>query len=126
MPPNDSVFSDVAARFLDRAGDRRHYRRRPGTFQLWWERPSEPAKLQGIGTEISASGIVFVSEDEVEPPEFDLTFSLENRHVRARVRQVRDDRISLNGRPCYRCACEFSGIPADDWDAIERYVNAGE
>lgn len=128
MRPNDGTFSDVFSRVAQQGDDRRHYQRRAGAFELRWAASDEdqPETSAAVGTEISANGIVFISENPASAPELDVTFFLSGQLIAAQVRLVREDRVVLGGRPAFRCACEFCGVLAEDWDAIERYANGEE
>lgn len=112
-----SMFSEVVDWFLSRVGDRRQYKRRSGAFHVW------QAGTQGIGTEISPNGLLFVVEAPIPQDEYELSIGLRNRRFTVRVKNVRHDSIEYKGKPWHRYACEFTGIGADWWDLIVRYVN---
>lgn len=120
-----SMFGDVVDWFLSRIGDRRQYKRRPGAFHLWWQAdPGRPDKLTaGIGTEISANGLVFIIEQPIAAAEYTLVVRIREKKIPVRVRSVRADRIEHKGKQWNRYMGEFTGIAADNWDVIVRYVN---
>lgn len=128
MQSGGGTFSDVFSRVAQRGDDRRHYQRRAGAFELRWAAPDEEESRPqvAVGTEISANGLVFISADAIKPNRLDVTFLLAGHLIAAQVRLVRQDRVVLGGRPAHRCACEFCGLLADDWEAIERYANGEE
>jgi hypothetical protein len=117
-----SMFSEVVDWFLSRVGDRRQYKRREGAFHVWYA-PRESTPVQGIGTEISPNGLLFVMESPIPQQEFELAVGLRNKRFPVRVKVVRRDSVDYRGKPWNRYACEFTGIAADWWDMIVRYVN---
>lgn len=125
MSAQGSMFNDIIEWFLGRAGDRRQYQRRAGAFHVWWQLdPADPKNLkQGIGLEISASGLMFLLEESIDKPEFTLIVRLRDQNIPLRVKRMRNDRIEYQGKTWNRYMGEFVGIAADHWDAIVRYVN---
>lgn len=116
-----SMFNDVVDWFLSRVGDRRQYRRRAGAFHVWYDR--DGTSTQAVGTELSPSGLLFVINSDIPQQEFQLTLGLRGQKFPARVKAVRTDIVDVKGQPWKRFACEFTGISADWWDLIVRYVN---
>jgi hypothetical protein len=119
------MFGDVVDWFLGRAGDRRQYKRRAGAFHVWWQPdPKDPkAVKQGIGIEISPSGLMFVIPDAIATPEYNLLMRIRESTIPVRVKHVRNDRVEHEGKTWNRYMGEFSGLAADHWDAIVRFVN---
>ncbi len=114
---------DVIAWFLSRTGDRRQYNRRAGAFNVAYEPENGGPTVHAIGTEISASGMLFMTPAPIERREIDLSIGLEDESFPARVKLVRASNIDYQGRPWIAYACEFAGIGAQWWDLITRYVN---
>ncbi len=117
-----SLFSDVIEWFLSRAGDRRQYKRRAGAFHVWYE-PANGSPVQALGTEISPNGLLFAIGTTIDRPEFQIAIGLRNKRFPARVKIVRADKVDFKGQMLNRYACEFTGIAADWWDLVVRYVN---
>lgn len=120
-----SVFNDIVEWFLGRAGDRRQYKRRAGAFHLWWQPdPNDPKnRKQGIGLEISPSGIQFIVPDQIAGPEYSLVLRIREYNIPVRVKAIRNDQVQHQGKMWNRYMGEFLGIAADHWDVIVRYVN---
>ncbi|HVA28913.1 MAG TPA: hypothetical protein VNF68_12090 [Candidatus Baltobacteraceae bacterium] len=120
-----SMFGDIIEWFLGRAGDRRQYKRRAGAFHLWYQPDPADAKnlKQGIGLELSPNGIMFIVPDPISAREFNLTVRVREANIPLRVRHVRNDQIQHQGKTWNRYMGEFTGVAADHWDAIVRYVN---
>ncbi|HET7814290.1 MAG TPA: PilZ domain-containing protein [Candidatus Baltobacteraceae bacterium] len=116
-----SMFDDVVDWFLSRVGDRRQYKRRAGAFHVWYEHAG--ASTQAVGTELSPSGLLFVINSDIPQQEFQLSLGLRSQKFPVRVKTVRTDVVDVKGQPWKRYACEFTGISADSWDLIVRYVN---
>ncbi|MBV8489234.1 MAG: hypothetical protein JO199_01800 [Candidatus Eremiobacteraeota bacterium] len=121
---SNGVLGELVDWFLGRAGDRRQYKRRSVAFHVWWQAGPPPDGMrQAIGTEISPNGMVFIIADSIPNPEFNLVLRLEDKKMPVRVRSIRSDRVQHNGKTWNRHMCEFTGIAADNWDRIVRYVN---
>lgn len=118
-----TLFGDVMDWFLSRGGDRGRYKRRAGAFHVWYEPGEGAAAVQGIGTEISPSGLVFIVNAQIPKAEANLSVVLRNKRFAVRVKLVRSDTVDYKGQPWMRYAAEFTGIAADSWDLIVRYVN---
>ena len=119
------MFGDVVDWFLGRAGDRRQYKRKPGAFPLWFQ--PDPKNAQhlkaGIGLELSPNGVMFMLPEPVEAAEFNVIAKVRERNMGLRVKRIRNDTVPHQNATWHRYMCEFTGIAADDWDAIVRYVN---
>lgn len=120
---SQSPLNAVVEWFLGRVGDRRQYKRRSGTFHMWWQPGGEVAPKPGIGLELSPNGVVFVHHDRLSGTEHNLILRVRDAKIATRVRIVRSDQVTQEGKQWNRYMCEFTGIGADDWDRIVRYVN---
>ena len=92
---------------------------------MWHQPDPQDAKTlkPGIGLEISPNGIMFILQDAVESPEFNVIVHVREKHISLRVKRVRSDQVQHQNATWHRYMCEYAGIAADDWDAITRYVN---
>jgi hypothetical protein len=129
MLSNSSMIGGVVEWFLGRAGDRRQYKRRQGAFHLWWMSGagSSPQNARpGMGLDISPNGLMFIIPDEIATAEYNLVLRISEARIPVRVRDVRKDKVEQNGKTWNRHMGEFTGIAADDWDRIVRYVNNQE
>ena len=125
MSSPGSMFGDIIEWFLGRAGDRRQYKRKAGVFHMWYQpSPDDKNMLKsGIGLEISPNGAMFIMQEAVTAPQFNIIARVRERNIALRVKQVRSDTVQHQGSQWNRYMCEFIGVAADDWDAIVRYVN---
>ncbi|MBV9270421.1 MAG: PilZ domain-containing protein [Candidatus Eremiobacteraeota bacterium] len=117
-----SILGDVVDWFLSRAGDRRQYKRRSAPFRVWIKADVN-APNDAIGVEISPKGLAFIVRDTVPDGEFTVSLMLRDRRFMARLKCVRSDQVEYKSEAWNRYFCEFTGIAADNWDLIVRYVN---
>ena len=75
-----------------------------------------------IGLDISGGGMCFLTQDELSLQQFEIRATLDQRAVRMRVQVVWHDKVTHSGKPVTRYGVRYSGIPADDWDAVIRYT----
>jgi len=122
MNNTTSILGDVVDWFLSRAGDRRQYKRRSGPFRVWYKADVNAAN-DAIGVEISPKGLAFISRDGEPDLEFTVSVLIRDHRFMVRLKRVRSDQVAYKGETWNRYFCEFSGIAADNWDLIVRYVN---
>ena len=77
----------------------------------------------GVGAEISPNGLMFLIAETIPTNDYELTVRLPDGEVTLRVKHVRGDTVEHEGKTLNRYVGEFTGISANDWDAIARYVN---
>ncbi len=125
MAFENSALGDVLEWFLSRVGDRRQYKRRTGAFHIWWQVDPNDAKkaVAGIGTEISPNGLVFIVPVAINLPEFNILVAVRERKIPIRVKTTRVDSVDHQGKRWNRYMVSITGISADNWDALVRYVN---
>ena len=60
-----------------------------------------------------------------KPPgkNFNLLLHIRQRYIPVRVEVRHEDTVNQGGQILHRFGCSYSGLKADDWDAIVRYVN---
>lgn len=122
MTPNpNSAFGNAIDWFLHR--DRKADRRRSAAFHLWWLHELPDKTKPGIGLEVSTGGLVFIFPETIAPPEYTLICHIREKKIRVRVRTTRSEPVAHKGAQWMRYTCKFTGIAADDWDLIVRYVN---
>ncbi len=120
-----SMFGDMIEWFLGRAGDRRQYKRRAGAFHLWYlpNPKDESTHVKGVGIEVSPNGLAFLCDSSISAHEYTLVAFLRDAKIPLRVRAVRNDVVSQQGKTWNRYMVTFLGVAADHWDTIVRYVN---
>jgi hypothetical protein len=75
-----------------------------------------------IGLDLSGGGCCILTQENVASNELELRAKIEERTVRLRAKHVWQDNVTHQGRRVWRYGLQFTGIPADDWDAIIRYT----
>jgi len=75
-----------------------------------------------IGLDISGGGLCVLTQEPVGRDEFEIRATIETRVLRMRARAVWQDTVSHQGKSVWRYGMRFTGISADDWDAVIRYT----
>lgn len=114
---------DLLAWFAGRRHEnRRRYPRRAGGFRVW---VATPTGWIGAGAiDISASGMGLISSEKFVKDEVNLRIVIEDKAIVARAKQVWCIPGTLQGKPVYRYGVSYTGIGADDWDALVRFCNS--
>jgi hypothetical protein len=76
-----------------------------------------------IGLDISGGGLCILTQEAVGKDEFEVRATVDTRTIRMRAKTVWQDNVTHQGRTVWRYGMRFTGIPADDWDAIIRYTS---
>jgi len=116
------MFNEIMRVITGRGAERRIHDRKKVRFPVRVIIPDQPT-LPGVGIEISESGFSFVGKDVPNVPELNVQIDLPARSIRARVKVSRNDAVIQNGVEWKMLAVAFVGIPADDWDAVYRFIN---
>jgi hypothetical protein len=83
---------------------------------------SDGRKIPVLGTTVSREGIAFVSPLRLGDSDLQLMIVLRERTIPSRVHVDQTDVMQTPERVVHRYFCTFTGIAADDWDAVVRYV----
>ena len=108
--------------FAGKPENRRRYPRRAGGFRVWFATESGWTNAGGI--DISASGMGLIAPAKFAKDEVNLRIVIENKAILARAKQVWCIPGTLQGKPVYRYGMQYTGIGADDWDALVRFCNS--
>lgn len=79
-------------------------------------------KIPLLGTAIARAGLAFVSPCPLAETDLQLTFVLRERTIPSRVHVDQSDAVQAQSRTVHRYFCTFTGIAADDWDAVVRFI----
>jgi hypothetical protein len=116
-------FSDkLLGWFTRRDSNRRKYPRKAKHYWATVSADGGQTRKPAIGIDISGGGVCVLTQEPVVRDEFELYATLESRPVRARTRSVWQDTGMHAGKQVWRYGAVFTGIAADDWDAIIRYT----
>ena len=116
------MFNELTKLFNAKQKERRHSPRKKVRFNLQWVKgPAE--YVPGKVTEMSLNGLLFATK--VPPPDkqFDVILDIGTRKVRLRLNAVRSGQVPSGGEMWSVFGCSFSGVAADDYDAIARVLN---
>jgi hypothetical protein len=84
---------------------------------------SAAGRVAIVGTTLCRQGLAFFSPVRFAETELHVDFAIRSRTVKSRVRVERGEVVQSRQRVVHRYYCSFTGIAADDWDAIVRYVD---
>jgi hypothetical protein len=79
-------------------------------------------QIAAIGLDISAGGVGFLAKEQIKAKEFEMLVQVEDRVMRVRAKVCRESPATFQGKRVFQYGMMFSGIGADDWDAIVRYT----
>lgn len=108
--------------FTGRTQNRRRYQRRAGGFRIWFA--TDSGWVSGTGIDISAGGMGVIVDRELVKGEVNFRLQLEDKAILARAKRIWVSQGTLQGRPVFRYGMQYTGIAADDWDALVRFCNS--
>ncbi len=114
------MFNDLITFFTGAPQNRRKYPRRAGPFQAWVAIGSQWQNCTCL--DISGSGLGLIIAMSL-PEEVNLRVQLESKNVVIRAKRVWQQPGTAQGKPAWRYGLSFTGISADDWDAVVRFCN---
>lgn len=114
------MINDLITFFTGSPQNRRKYARRTGPFKAWMAQGNNWATV--VCMDISGSGLGVLLPGEAGP-EANFRVMLETRPVLIRAKRVWQSQGTLQGKPAWRYGYTFTGISADDWDAVVRFCN---
>lgn len=113
------MFNSLTRLFSGERKERRAFPRKKMRFALVWLRGTE--QIVGIGTELSEGGCL-IATPEQPPPEFDAIFDLGRRKIQLRLKTARIGPFTRDGVRWFGLGCTFTGVAADDYDALVRIL----
>lgn len=115
------MLSDLLTWFAGKPENRRRYPRRAGGFRAWFAAASGWIAVTGV--DISASGMGIISPAKLEKDELNFRIAIDERPILVRAKHVWCIPGTLQGRPVFKYGLHYTGIAADDWDALVRFCN---
>jgi hypothetical protein len=112
------MLNDLITFFTGSPQNRRKYPRRSGPFKAWTAQGPNWSTV--VCMDISGSGIGILSPNAVGT-EANFRVMLETRPVLIRAKRIWETPGTLQGKPAWRYGYSFTGISADDWDAVVRF-----
>jgi hypothetical protein len=114
------MLNDLITLFTGAPQNRRKYPRRAGPFPAWVAVGQQWTNCACL--DISGSGIGMVSPAAL-PEEVNVRVQLESRNIVIRAKRIWQQPGQSQGKPAWRYGLTFTGISADDWDAVVRFCN---
>jgi hypothetical protein len=116
------MMGDLLAWFTGKDANRRKYPRKRKPYRATVSIDSGLAQKPAIGLDISGGGLCVLTQEPVGKNEFEVRATIDTRVVRIRAKAVWQDTVSHQGKSVWRYGMKFTGISADDWDAVIRYT----
>jgi len=116
------VLSDLLGWFTGKDANRRKYPRKRKPYRATVSVDGGLTQKPAIGLDISGGGLCILTQEPVGRDEFEVRATIETRVLRMRARSVWQDTVSHQGKSVWRYGMRFTGITADDWDAIIRFT----
>ncbi len=117
------AIGDLIGWFTGKEANRRKYPRKRKPYRASISYDAGLTQKPAIGLDISGGGLCLLLPDPAAKEEFEVRASIEERTIRMRARYVWQDSVTHQGKSAFRYGMRFTGISADDWDAIVRYAN---
>lgn len=114
------MINDLIGFFTGAPQNRRKYPRRPGPFKAWAALGSNWLTI--VCMDVSGSGLGIVSPSSLGA-EGNFRIQLDAKAILIRAKRVWETPGTLQGKPAWRYGFTFTGISADDWDAVVRFCN---
>ncbi len=115
------MFNELSKLFSPKQKERRHSPRKKVKFTLQWIKgPAE--YIPGIVTEMSLNGLLFATKVPPTEKSFDVILDIGTRKIRLRLNVARSGSIPRGGELWSVFGCSFSGVAADDYDAMVRVL----
>ncbi len=116
------MIGDLLGWFTGKDANRRKYPRKRKPYRATVSIDGGLTQKPGIGLDISGGGLCMLTQEPVGKTEFEVRATIEARVVRIRARSVWQDTVTHQGKSVWRYGMKFTGISADDWDALIRYT----
>jgi hypothetical protein len=114
------LFNELTKLFSGKQKERRHSPRKKARFNISWVKNGNEL-VAGVGMEIQLNGLLFATKSAPGVPDFDIIMELGSRKIRTRLHSVRVGTILRENMQWSVLGCTFSGIAADDYDAVVRF-----
>jgi hypothetical protein len=114
------LFNELTKLFSGKQKERRHSPRKKARFNISWVKNGNEL-MPGIGMEISLNGLLFATKAAPGVPDFDIIMEIGSRKIRTRLHTARSGSVLRENMQWTMLGCTFSGIAADDYDALVRF-----
>jgi hypothetical protein len=114
------LFNELAKMFSGQRKERRHSPRKKGRFNLVWLDGAE--QIPAVGMEMSLNGCLIATKQAPKERAFNVILDIERRKIELRLNTARSGTIQRENVQWHLLGCTFSGVAADDYDALVRYL----
>jgi hypothetical protein len=115
------MLPELLAWFTGKEPNRRKYPRKRKPYRATFSVDGGTTQKPAIGLDISGGGLCVLTQEPAGKDEFEIRATIESRIIRLRAKAVWQDTVTHQGKSVWRYGMRFTGIAADDWDAIVRY-----
>lgn len=116
------MLPELLAWFTGKEVNRRKYPRKRKPYRATFSIDAGITQKPAIGLDVSGGGLCVLTQEPVGRDEFEIRATIEQRIVRVRARAVWQDTVTHQGKSVWRYGMRFTGIAAEDWDAIIRFT----
>jgi hypothetical protein len=116
------MLDELLGWFTGKEPNRRKYPRKRKPYRATVSVDSGVTQRPAIGLDLSGGGMCVLTQEPTGKDEFEVRATIDSRVVRMRARAVWQDTVTHQGKSVWRYGMRFTGISADDWDAIIRYT----
>jgi hypothetical protein len=116
------MLDELLGWFTGKEPNRRKYPRKRKPYRATVSVDSGVSQKPAIGLDISGGGLCLLTQEPTGRDEFEVRATIDTRVLRMRGKSVWQDTVSHQGKSVWRYGLRFTGISADDWDAIIRYT----
>lgn len=116
------MLDELLGWFTGKEPNRRKYPRKRKPYRATVSIDAGTTQKPAIGLDLSGGGLCLLTQDPTGRDEFEIRAAIESHPVRIRARAVWQDTVTHQGKSVWRYGMRFTGISADDWDAIIRYT----
>jgi len=115
------LFNELTKLFNAKPKERRQFPRKKVRFNLQWIKgPAE--YIPGKVTEMSQNGLLFATKIAPTEKQFDVILDIGTRKIRLRLNVARSGIVPVAGEMWSVFGCSFTGVAADDYDALVRVL----
>jgi hypothetical protein len=116
------MLDELLGWFTGKEPNRRKYPRKRKPYRATVSVDSGVTQKPAIGLDISGGGLCLLTQEPTGRDEFEVRATIDTRVLRMRAKSVWQDTVTHQGKSVWRYGLRFTGISADDWDAIVRYT----
>lgn len=116
------MLDELLGWFTGKEPNRRKYPRKRKPYRATVSIDSGVSQKPAIGLDISGGGLCLLTQEPTGKDEFEVRATIDTRVLRMRGKSVWQDTVTHQGKSVWRYGLRFTGISADDWDAIIRYT----